>query len=168
MAALRAKTYGKLTFFVQIIQHLQFIRIARFKVILFWYFPVLHFGRFGQEIERSSTECLYPSLRHIAIKTPAKVTSHVVIYPGFHGSYGTLASHSDVFFFNYCLFALLFVSIQGPDLFTCLLPPIPFVACKGSVTSCVKRQLFKIYFKRSRDKMTSLVYRNFQFSSYTI
>ena len=24
--------------------------------------------------------------RHIAVKTPAKVTSHVVIYPGFHGS----------------------------------------------------------------------------------
>ena len=78
-AALRVKTYWKLTFFFQIIQHLQFIRIARFKVILFGYFPVLHLGRFSQEIERTSSGYLHPSLRHIAIKTPAKVTSHVVI-----------------------------------------------------------------------------------------
>ena len=56
------KTYWKLTFFVQIIQHLQFIRIARFKVILFRYFPVLHFGGFGHKYELYSSRCSHPSL----------------------------------------------------------------------------------------------------------
>lgn len=62
-----------------------------------------------------------------AIKTPAKVTSHVVIYPGFSRllpSDGTGRGIGAGFFF--CLFQFG----AGHDLFTCLLPPIHFVASK--------------------------------------
>ena len=49
-------------------------------------FPSPPFWRIWPQIELYSSRCSHASLRHIAVKTPAKVTSHVVIYPGFHGS----------------------------------------------------------------------------------